>query len=59
MLLVITIILVAIIVLTQEGSLLPGRNNTSPALQRWYETWGLHLQEHEQTYRATNRARGY
>mmetsp|Transcript_9039 Transcript_9039/g.23385 ORF Transcript_9039/g.23385 Transcript_9039/m.23385 type:complete len:140 (+) Transcript_9039:99-518(+) len=31
----------------EEGSLLAGRSNTSPALQRWFETWGLHLQTHQ------------
>jgi len=31
----------------EEGCLLPGRSNNSPALQRWYSTWGLHLQAHK------------
>lgn len=30
----------------EEGSLLSGKSNSSPALQRWFETWGLHLQAH-------------
>mmetsp|Transcript_21066 Transcript_21066/g.66171 ORF Transcript_21066/g.66171 Transcript_21066/m.66171 type:complete len:255 (+) Transcript_21066:770-1534(+) len=32
----------------EEGSLLPGKHNNSPAIQRWYETWGLHLQAHKE-----------
>jgi hypothetical protein len=43
----------------EEGSLLPGRNNSSPALQRWYEMWGLHLNAHTEYNNRKVVGRGY